>query len=239
MAGALVAAGAALHAMPALAPVFEPVARAFRIPRRLEGAGGAMLTFDDGPHAEGTAAVLEILRDAGARATFFLVGEQVERRPALATEIAAAGHGIGLHCHRHRNLLRLTPGQIRADLERAEHTIAAATGQALVLHRPPYGIFSAPSLPLVRRRWQPLLWSRWGHDWSASATPRSIAEEVTRDVSAGDVLLLHDSDAYSAEGSWRNTVAALPMILDELSRQGVAIATPDRHSALLISANLG
>jgi peptidoglycan/xylan/chitin deacetylase (PgdA/CDA1 family) len=187
-----------------------------------------MLTFDDGPHAEGTDAALEILREARVSATFFLVGEQVERRPALAAEIAAAGHGIGLHCHRHRNLLRLTPSQIRADLERAEHTIADATGQAPVLHRPPYGIFSGPSLPVVRRRWRPLLWSRWGHDWSASATPRSIAREVTRNVCTGDVLLLHDSDAYSAEGSWRNTVAALPEILDELSRQGVALVTSAR-----------
>ena len=172
LAGALVAGGAVFHALPALAPVNAPVAEAFGIPRRIENAGGAYLTFDDGPHAEGTGAVLEILREARAQATFFLVGEQVERRPGLAREIAAAGHGIALHCQRHRNLLRLTPGQIRADLERAEHAIAAATGQAPLLHRPPYGIFSGPSLGLVRRRWRPLLWSRWGHDWSASATPQ-------------------------------------------------------------------
>src|SRR5438105_7092635 len=175
VAGALIAGAASFHALPALAPVCRPAAKAFGIPRRLEGAGGATLTFDDGPHAEGTEAVLEILREAGARATFFLVGEQVEQRPAVAAEIAAAGHGVGLHCRRHRNLLRLTPGQIREDLERAEHTIADATGRAPLLHRPPYGIFSGPSLPIVRRRWRPLLWSRWGHDWSASATPRSIA----------------------------------------------------------------
>jgi peptidoglycan/xylan/chitin deacetylase (PgdA/CDA1 family) len=226
VAGALAAGGVVLHTMPALAPVCAPVADALGIPRRLEGAGGAALTFDDGPHPEGTEAVLEILRDAGVKATFFLVGEQVEKRPAVAREIAAAGHGIALHCHRHRNLLRLTSGQIRADLERAEHAIAEATGRAPVIHRPPYGIFSGPSLALVRRRWRPLLWSRWGHDWSASATARSIADEVTRDVTAGDVLLLHDSDAYSATGSWRNTVAALPRILEELARQGVSAAPP-------------
>jgi peptidoglycan-N-acetylglucosamine deacetylase len=80
----------------------------------------------------------------------------------------------------------------------------------------------------VRRRWRPLLWSRWGHDWSARATPRSIAEEVTRDVSDGDVLLLHDSDAYSAEGSWERTVAALPRVLDELSRRGLSASSAHR-----------
>jgi peptidoglycan-N-acetylglucosamine deacetylase len=216
LAGALLAGGAVIHAMPALAPVCAPVARAYRVPRRLEGADGVALTFDDGPHAQGTEAVLEILRGANVTATFFLVGEQVEQRPALAVEIASAGHEIALHCHRHRNLLRLTPAQIRTDLERANHTIAESTGRTPVLQRPPYGIFSGAALAIVRARWRPLLWSRWGHDWSASATPESIAREVTRDASAGDVLLLHDSDAYSAAGSWRNTVAALPRILDQL-----------------------
>ena len=67
------------------------------------------LTFDDGPHPQGTPAVLSALAAHGARATFFLVGEQVERRPALAREVHDAGHEVALHCHRHRNALRLTP----------------------------------------------------------------------------------------------------------------------------------
>jgi peptidoglycan/xylan/chitin deacetylase (PgdA/CDA1 family) len=213
--------------MPALAPISPPVANALRIPRRLEGRRGVVLSFDDGPHPQGTEAVLEILRGAHARAIFFLVGEQVEQRPGLAAEIAAAGHEIALHCRRHRNLLRLTPGQIRDDLDRAAATISEATGRAPVLHRPPYGIFSGPGLMVVRRRWQPLLWSRWGHDWSAGASPRSIADEVTRDLTNGDVLLLHDSDAYSVDGSWRRTVAALPRILDEVARKGLAVSPPD------------
>jgi peptidoglycan/xylan/chitin deacetylase (PgdA/CDA1 family) len=225
LAGAVAAGGVVFHAVPALAPVFPPVAHALGIPRRLDGMRGVALTFDDGPHEQGTEAVLGVLRDANVKATFFLVGEQVERRPRLAAEIVAAGHEIALHCRRHRNLLRLTPAQVREDLDRAAETISGATGQTPVLHRPPYGIFSGCSLPIVRRRWRPLLWSRWGHDWSARATPRSIAEEVTRDVSDGDVLLLHDSDAYSAEGSWRRTVAALPRILDELARRGVGVSS--------------
>ena len=62
------------------------------------------------------------------RATFFLVGEQVRRSPALAREILAAGHEIGLHCDRHRNLLRLAPWQVREDIERALASIEDATG---------------------------------------------------------------------------------------------------------------
>jgi peptidoglycan/xylan/chitin deacetylase (PgdA/CDA1 family) len=230
LAGAAVAGGVVFHALPALAPIAPPVARALRIPRRIEGARGVVLTFDDGPHPLGTESVLEILRAANAKALFFLVSEQVELRPALAAEIAAAGHGIALHCRRHRNLLRLTPPQIAEDLERAAATIAEATGREPLLHRPPYGIYSGPSLHLVRRRWRPLLWSRWGRDWSRRATPGSIADEVTRDLTAGDVLLLHDSDAYSFEDSWRRTVSALPRVLDEVSRVGLAAVLPEGAS---------
>src|SRR5579863_8851852 len=69
---------------------------------RTASATGYALTFDDGPHREGTPAVLEILAREGVRATFFLVGEQVRARPALAAEIVAAGHAVALHADRHR-----------------------------------------------------------------------------------------------------------------------------------------
>src|SRR6266540_3949028 len=109
------------------APIASSVSEGLGITRTVDGDGVA-LTFDDGPHAQGTPAVLEALAAAGARATFFLVGEQVERRPALAAEIAAAGHEVALHCHRHRNLLRLRPSQVSADLVRAVAVIGEATG---------------------------------------------------------------------------------------------------------------
>ncbi len=212
-------AGVALaaYSMPGLAPVCPPIRSLLGIPGRLPHGRGVALTFDDGPHPEGTPAVLELLADAGARATFFVVGEQVERRPELAAEIAAAGHELGLHCHRHRNPLRLTPWQVLDDLRRAASVIADATGCEPRLYRPPYGVFSAASLVAARRNgWMPLLWSRWGRDWERLATPSSIARRLLRDLRAGDVLLLHDADYYSAPGSWRRTVAALPRILEEL-----------------------
>src|SRR5438874_7602338 len=92
---------AAAWSLPALAPIAAPVADALRVPRRVPRSDGVAITFDDGPHAEGTAAVLEALARAGAKATFFLVGEQVERTGSLAGEIAAAGHGIAIHGYRH------------------------------------------------------------------------------------------------------------------------------------------
>jgi peptidoglycan/xylan/chitin deacetylase (PgdA/CDA1 family) len=221
-AGIGIAAGAVTHAGPALAPVVPPIASALGVPLRQEGAEGVALTFDDGPHPEGTPAVLEALREAGAVATFFLAGEQVERRPALVAEIIAAGHRVELHCHRHRNQLRLTPRQLLEDASRAKAAIEEAGGQAVAEYRPPYGIFSAAGLRAVRARgWRPLLWSRWGRDWKRDATPVAIARRVSTGIRAGDIVLLHDADYYSAPGSWVRTAAALPIILEELEARGL------------------
>jgi peptidoglycan-N-acetylglucosamine deacetylase len=182
--------------------------------------GGVVLTFDDGPHPEGTPAVLDAL--ASAPGVFFLVGEQVERHPALAAEIAAAGHEVALHGYRHRNQMRVTPKALREDLRRGVDAIGAATGRAPALYRPPYGIFTPAGLALARKSgWLPLLWSKWGRDWRARTPPAEIARLATRDLSAGDVILLHDADWYSSTGSHMRTAAAVPRILDEIARRGL------------------
>ncbi|HEX4562918.1 MAG TPA: polysaccharide deacetylase family protein, partial [Solirubrobacteraceae bacterium] len=108
----LLGATAAAYMFPGLAAAVPALRAPLGIEDRAAGGRGYALTFDDGPHAQGTTAVLEVLASARVRATFFLVGEQVERNPSLAVEIVAAGNEIALHCHRHRNLLRLTPAQV-------------------------------------------------------------------------------------------------------------------------------
>jgi peptidoglycan/xylan/chitin deacetylase (PgdA/CDA1 family) len=219
--GALLGAGASaaavLHAGPALAPVVPGLGGALEIEMRQEGDPGVALTFDDGPHPQGTPVVLEVLREHGATASFFLAGEQVAERPSLAAEIVAAGHRVELHCHRHRNLLRLGVRQFLEDAERARLVIEEASGQAIAAYRPPYGIFSTATLVAVRRRgWRPVLWSRWGRDWNRRATAGSIARRASTGIGAGDIVLLHDADYYSAPGSWVRTAAALPLILEEI-----------------------
>jgi len=222
LAGGLLGAAGVVHAGPALAPVVPGLGQALGIVLRQPGSEGVAITFDDGPHPQGTPLVLEVLREAAAPATFFLAGEQVMRRPSLAAEIVAAGHRVELHCHRHRNQLRLTPGQLLEDAERGRAAIEDATGQPVRDYRPPYGIFSASGLRAIRRRgWRPVLWSLWGRDWRRRATASSIAERATSGAAAGDILLLHDADHYSAGGSWSRTAAALPAILDELGGQGL------------------
>jgi peptidoglycan/xylan/chitin deacetylase (PgdA/CDA1 family) len=208
---------------PALAPVVPAVARRFGLARTLPDADGVALTFDDGPHPEGTPMILEILARERVRATFFLVGEQVVRRPALAAEIVACGHAVALHGYRHRWQPRLSDGVLVDDVARGMQAILQATGVRPTLHRPPYGCYSPGGLRAARAAGlAPLLWSRWGRDWRKFTSPRRITARATRDLGAGDVILLHDADFYSARHSHRRTAAALPAIITAVRRRGLA-----------------
>jgi peptidoglycan/xylan/chitin deacetylase (PgdA/CDA1 family) len=216
------------YLLPGLAAEWRALRSPLGIEDQTASGSGYALTFDDGPHARGTPAILEILAAssiggrAGVHGTFFLVGEQVRRNPRLAGEILAAGHAIGLHCDRHRNLLRLTPSQTRADIARARACIEDATGHSPILYRPPYGVLNASALRLARaQRWRVLLWSHWGRDWERKATPHSISSMLTTGAGEGSVLLLHDADDYGAKDSWQRTAAALPIVLDTLANAGL------------------
>jgi peptidoglycan/xylan/chitin deacetylase (PgdA/CDA1 family) len=220
----------ALHPLPGLATSVPALRGPLGIADRIADARAVALTFDDGPHPAGTPAILDILAGRGVLATFFLAGEQVERRPALARRVADAGHAVALHCHRHRHCLARGPREFEADLVRGLATLAEATGVRPTRYRPPFGVFSASALTLARRHGlEPTLWMRWGRDWEGRATAASIARLVTRRVRGGDILLLHDADWYSAPGSHLRTAAALPLVLAELERRGLAVAPLGRR----------
>ena len=188
--------------------------------RRTGAKDAVAFTFDDGPDL-GLEAFLGTLERHGARATFFVVGEQVERDPARLREILVRGHEVAVHCHRHRNHLRLSPRQTVEDMRRAKRIIEEAAARSTRLFRPPYGVFNLASwIEAPQLGWERVLWTRWGRDWEARATLGSIADRIGY-PEAGDVLLLHDSDRYAAPGSWRNTLGALPIVLDRVSSLGL------------------
>lgn len=184
------------------------------------------ITFDDGPHPEGTPKMLEVLAEYQARATFFVVGEQVVKRPELARLIVAQGHAIGLHGYQHRPHPLRKPRDLVVDFDRGLAAIEDATGTTPRLHRPPFGIYSPTSLRVTREReMQPLLWSQWGKDWRKVTTPEQITQRVVKHVQTGDVILLHDADYYSARCSHRRTAGALPQILKKLKSAGLDTVT--------------
>ena len=176
------------------------------------GTAAVAITIDDGPDPEVTARVLEVLAAHEARATFFCVGERVARQAPLARAIVAAGHEIGNHTYRHLNRFALLgPRAIGAEIARAQEAIAAATGVAARFFRAPAGLRNPFLEPvLARANLQLVSWTRRGFD-TVSPSAERVLGRLTRNLSAGDILLLHDGHAA-------RTAAGVPVILEVLPR---------------------
>ena len=224
------ASAAAAHAAPALSNV-DVVRRRF-LPA-LSGVGSpghVALTFDDGPQPDSTPAFLEALDRLGWKATFFMLGSMVERAPGLAADVAAAGHEIAVHGYEHRSEMFRTYPAIAADLSRAVDVVSSTTGQALRWFRPPYGTLSGGGAVAARRQGlRTVLWSTWGRDWRAQATPATVVADVGRHLEPGATVLLHDSDCTSAPGAWRSALGALDPLADLFGSRGLEVGTLGAH----------
>jgi peptidoglycan-N-acetylglucosamine deacetylase len=229
------AVGAAAAAQVGPAATWLPVVRR-RLTPGLDArgrGGGVAVTFDDGPHPDGTPAMLDALDALSWRATFFLLGSQVRRHPDVAAEVVRRGHEVGVHGDEHRYLIARSPAQAARDLSAAVDTISVAVGEVPHWWRPPYGVLSGPALLAAHRLGvRPVLWSTWGRDWRAAATPESVVDDLCGPDGRradGATMLLHDSDVTSAPGSWRTTVAALPLLADGLHVAGLRTRTLSEH----------
>lgn len=224
------AAVAVAHAIPSVAAI-GPVRR-FLLPA-LSGAGHpghVALTFDDGPHPEATPRLLRLLDGAGVRATFFLIGRELEAHPEVGREIAASGHEVAVHGYEHRMLLGRGPRATLADLTRATKVIAERTGAVPHWWRPPYGVASTAALVAARRLClTPVLWTTWGRDWTADATPDRVFRSVRRRLAGGGTILLHDSDASATPRCWEAMLGALPRILEHCRAEGLAVGPLGEH----------
>jgi peptidoglycan/xylan/chitin deacetylase (PgdA/CDA1 family) len=205
---------AALVTWGVLSPSLEMFAEV--VWRGPEGARGVALTFDDGPHPTFTRAVLEALDRAGAKATFFVIGEKGAREPDLLKEIVERGHLLGVHGDRHDRALSFrSERRVRADLARAVEIITRATGERPRFYRPPVG----QTNPRIARAAKDLGltivgWSVRGRDGIRADPERVVARVVPR-LRDGAIVLLHDA----AERDDRKPAApeALPRILEALS----------------------
>ena len=199
--------------------------RLFPARERADGAEGVVLTFDDGPDLDATPSVLDALDAAGARATFFVVGEQVEADSALAREVAERGHDLQLHGYGHVAHELLSPEEAHDDLERGARALQDATGLQPRFYRPPYGRFSPGSYDACRALGlEAVYWSAWGTDWE-TISPQRIADLVIPDLSPGAVVLLHDSRRYGHRPSARPTAEALPLIAARVEELGLPFLT--------------
>lgn len=196
--------------------------------------GHVALTFDDGPDPKSTPLFLDLLAARGVTATFFLLGFMLERAPALAREIAAAGHEIALHGFTHRCLLARGYRSTRDDLTRGHDVIGEVTGAPPRWYRPPYGVLTTSAQVTAHRLgMRTVLWTAWGRDWTARATPDSVQSLVQRDLRGGGTILLHDSDCTSKPGAWRSTLGAVPRLLDTIDARGLRVGPLRAHGVPL------
>ncbi|MEZ4365581.1 MAG: polysaccharide deacetylase family protein [Kofleriaceae bacterium] len=185
------------------------------------------LTFDDGPDDVGCPAVARVLAARGVTATFFLLGEEVARRPAAALALADAGHELALHGWSHRSMRAMAPTRAFAThVERARTALRAAVGDRFVetLFRPPYGDATDDQLHLLAARGVRVpLWSIDSLDWRPGATAETIVATTVSLLHPGAIVLMH-----CGRGHGEATAAALPALLDELHARGLAPVTVGR-----------
>ncbi len=172
------------------------------------------LTFDDGPHPDYTGPLLDGLKERGVRATFFLVGTQIQYAPELVPRMAREGHQIGVHTYSHVSMTGLEQEEFRLQVEGTRRLIYSMLGERELWLRPPYGILDENA-----QSWADgpvILWSVDPEDWKDDKVKR-IKEHLVAHVRDGDIILMHDIYPSSVE-------AALAAV-DELKERGFCFVT--------------
>ncbi|MBM3235825.1 polysaccharide deacetylase family protein [Candidatus Poribacteria bacterium] len=180
------------------------------------------LTFDDGPYYPYTSQILNILKEKQTPATFFVVGEHIEKYPKVLAEVAYSGYDIGNHTYSHTSLSQASYEQIVQELDQNENLIAAITGKRTHWFRPPGGNLSTLLInTVIAKGYNFVLWNVDVNDWKHYSSAR-IQKKVLEKVKPGAVILLHDGG-----GNQSATVAALPGIIDGLKTQGFSCVSLD------------
>jgi len=171
------------------------------------------LTFDDGPVPEVTPRVLEILQEAGVKATFFCVGDNVQRNPEIYSQILDAGHATGNHTWHHLNGWTTPPGAYLEDTSRCAGVVQST------LFRPPYGRITPSQYLLLRKSYRIVLWSLLSGDFDKHITPEKCLKNLTDNVRPGDIIVFHDSLK-----AFKNLEFALPSFLKYAASEGYSFA---------------
>lgn len=170
------------------------------------------VTFDASWGGDKTMAILDLLDQYNAKATFFLVGIWVDKYPELVQEIARRGHEIGNHSDSHAHFTQISDAQIRQELKDCSDKIEDLTGTRPTLFRPPYGDYNSKVITVVRDAgYEAVQWSVDSLDWKNRGIS-DLVKRATNNVQKGDIILFHNDSQYIVE--------ALPAILQHYQAQG-------------------
>jgi peptidoglycan-N-acetylglucosamine deacetylase len=183
------------------------------------------MTFDDGPSAENTPRLLEMLKQRNIKATFFLIGQNVVSNPDLVRRILAEGHEIGNHSWTHPQLSKLSDDRVTAEITQTQDAIKDASGFTPTLLRPPYGAITPRQREWIENRFglNIILWSVDPFDWKRPGAS-VITQRILSQTRPGAIILSHDIH--------KQTVDAMPATLDALIAKGYKFATVSQLIAM-------
>ena len=194
-------------------------ANMLHLPEAAASRNEIALTFDDGPDPDVTPMVLDILDSHQAKASFFVIGDKAAAHPELIREIVKRGHSIENHSQKHSNVFGFFPWTaLRKDIGTAQETIAGITGRSPAFFRSPMGIRNPMLDPVIARLGlRYITWTRRGFD-TVAGDPAVVLERLTRNMSAGDILLLHDRRTRDQRAM---VLEVLPALLDRIAAAGL------------------
>jgi peptidoglycan-N-acetylglucosamine deacetylase len=197
-----------------------------RLPAPARARQEIALTIDDGPDPEVTPRVLDVLDAAGAKASFFCIGRRARQAPVLCREIVARGHRVENHGESHSNAFALFgPGRMRADISAAQSALSDITGQAPQFFRPTAGLRNPFLEPVLAGLGLQLAsWTRRPYD-TVRGNPQAAMQHLTRDLAAGDILLLHDGHAARTPTGVPVVLAVLPDFLNIVGQRSLKPVT--------------
>ncbi len=170
------------------------------------------LTFDDGPHPTITPFLLAILEKYNAKATFFCIGDNVAKYPAIYEEVVAAGHAVGNHTYHHINGWKCSDNEYVSDIDKAATIIDSS------LFRPPYGRVSRNQIKLLKQKdpsYKIVMWNILAGDWDSGIKPEKCYERIKNRISNNDIIVFHDSDK-----AWDRMNYAVTHLLEDFSNKG-------------------
>ena len=194
---------------------------------RYASSGGkkrVAITFDDGPHPKYTPQILDILAEYGVKATFFMVGSNVDYHPELVERVLAEGHEIGNHTYHHYHTVNMSSEVLIRDILACGETLSRFTGgKAPVLFRPPEGVFNEEIKALCKEKgYTIVMWSIDTRDWAHTPIPDMIAG-VRANLRDGAIILMHDFIGKNSP-----TPTALRQLIPILQESGYEIVTVSR-----------
>lgn len=177
------------------------------------------LTFDDGPWGKSTTQILSILKKNNVKATFFVVGRQVQQYPQLVKQAVAEGHALGNHSWSHQ-YHRFSPAEASRELDRTTEIVYKLTGVKTSLFRPPGGILNNGLVSYAQaKKYAVIMWSADSLDWRYHNS-QTVLDRALKESKAGGIVLMHDGG-----GDRSKTAQALPKLIAQLRQQGYKFVT--------------